>query len=99
MNPKFLLLALIICQTIFSQEAKNDSITTKKKSIIKLIIPSVLIGYGLIGIESDAIKNLNTEIKEEVTENIDHKITIDDFTQYLPAATVYGLNAMGIKVK
>jgi hypothetical protein len=27
-----------------------------KKSIIKLIIPSVLIGYGLIGIESDAIK-------------------------------------------
>jgi hypothetical protein len=24
--------------------------------------------------------NLNTEIKEEVTENIDHKITIDDFT-------------------
>jgi hypothetical protein len=43
--------------------------------------------------------NLNTEIKEEVTENIDHKITIDDFTQYLPAATVYGLNAMGIKGK
>jgi hypothetical protein len=41
--------------------------------------------------------HLNTEIKEEVTENIDHKITIDDFTQYLPAATVYGLNAMGIK--
>jgi hypothetical protein len=34
---------------------------------------------GLIGIESDAIKKLNTEIKEEVTENIDHKITIDDF--------------------
>jgi hypothetical protein len=53
----------------------------------------------VFGIESDAIKNLNTEIKEEVTENIDHKITIDDFTQYLPAATVYGLNAMGIKGK
>jgi hypothetical protein len=56
MNPKFLLLALIICQTIFSQEAKNDSITTKKINYKELIIPSVLIGYGLIGIESDAIK-------------------------------------------
>jgi hypothetical protein len=31
-------------------------------------------------VESDAIKNLNVEIKEEVTENIDHKVTIDDFT-------------------
>jgi hypothetical protein len=51
----------------------------KKINYKELIIPSVLIGYGLIGIESDAIKNLNTEIKEEVTENIDHKITIDDF--------------------
>lgn len=99
MNPKFLLLALITCQTIFSQEAKNDSITTKKINYKELIIPSVLIGYRLIGSKSDAIKNLNTEIKEEVTENIDHKITIDDFTQYLPVATVYSLNAMGIKGK
>ena len=100
MNPKFLLLALITCQTIFSQEAKNDSITTKKINYKELIIPSVLIGYRLIGSKSDAIKkNLNTEIKEGVTENIDHKITIDDFTQYLPVATVYSLNAMGIKDK
>jgi hypothetical protein len=53
-----------------------------KNNYKELIIPSVLIGYGLIGIESDAIKNLNTEIKEEVTENIDHKITIDDFTHF-----------------
>ncbi|WP_339920372.1 phosphatase PAP2 family protein [uncultured Flavobacterium sp.] len=99
MNPKFLLLALICCQSIFAQEIKNDSIITKKISYKALIIPTVLIGYGVIGIESDAIKNLNVEIKEEVTENIDHKITIDDFTQYLPAASVYGLNAMGIKGK
>jgi hypothetical protein len=97
MNPKFLLLALIICQTIFSQEAKNDQLPLKI-NYKELIIPSVLIGYGLIILRAMQL-NLNTEIKEEVTENIDHKITIDDFTQYLPAATVYGLNAMGIKVK
>jgi hypothetical protein len=55
MNPKFLLLALITCQTIFSQEAKNDSITTKKITYKELIIPSVLIGYSLIESKSDAI--------------------------------------------
>ncbi|MBG6062295.1 hypothetical protein IWX83_002093 [Flavobacterium sp. CG_9.1] len=99
MNYKFLLSTFLICQSIFAQEVKNDSISTKKISYKELIIPSVLIGYGIIGIESEAIKNLNTEIKEEVNENIDHKITIDDFTQYLPAVSVYGLNAMGIKGK
>lgn len=99
MNYKFLLSVLISCQSIYAQEVKQDSISTKKISYKELIIPSVLIGYGVIGIESDALKNLNTEIKEEVNENIDHKITIDDFTQYLPAASVYGLNAMGIKGK
>ncbi|SHG17103.1 PAP2 superfamily protein [Flavobacterium segetis] len=99
MNLKFLLLTLICFQSIFAQEVKNDSITTKKISYKQLIIPTVLISYGIIGIESDALKNLNVEIKEEVTENIDHKITIDDFTQYLPAASVYGLNMVGIKGK
>jgi hypothetical protein len=99
MNPKFLLVALIICQSSFAQETKTDSTTTKKITYKELIIPSVLIGYGIIGIESDAIKNLNIKIEEEITENIDHKITIDDFTQYLPAVAVYGLNAMGIKGK
>ncbi len=53
----------------------------------------------MIGIESDGLKLFNTEIKEEVNENIDEKITIDDFSQYLPAASVYGLNAVGIKGK
>ncbi|MBE0392401.1 phosphatase PAP2 family protein [Flavobacterium sp. PL002] len=99
MNYKFLLSVLISCQSICAQEVKQDSISTKRISYKELIIPSVLIGYGVIGIESDALKNLNTEIKEEVNENIDHKITIDDFTQYLPAASVYGLNVMGIKGK
>jgi hypothetical protein len=99
MHPKFLLVALLCYQSSFAQETKTDSTSTKKITYKELIIPSVLIGYGVIGIESDALKNINEEIKEEVIENIDHKITIDDFTQYLPAVAVYGLNAMGIKGK
>jgi hypothetical protein len=55
MNPKFLLLALIICQTIFFSRSKNDSITTKKINYKELIILQYLLAI-LIGIESDAIK-------------------------------------------
>lgn len=65
----------------------------------QLIIPAALMAYGIIGIESDAIKYWNSELKDEVTENIDKKITIDDFSQYAPAAAVYGLNLMGVKGK
>lgn len=83
----------IVTDTI---QKKDDTHNFKFK---QLIIPTVLIGYGVIGIESDQLKLFNTEIKEEINEDIDEKITIDDFSQYLPAASVYGLNALGIKGK
>ena len=89
-----------------SEQAKQtdtDSISKKDNThefkFKKLIIPAALIGYGIIGIESDQLKLFNTQIKEEVNEDIDEKITIDDFSQYAPALSVYGLNALGIKGK
>lgn len=85
-----------VTDTIIINEPKENN---KKFKFKQLIIPTVLIGYGVIGIESDGLKFINSGIKEEVNENIDEKITIDDFSQYLPAASVYGLNAIGIKGK
>ena len=83
-----------------SGQTKNDTISKDKDlkfNYKALIIPSVLIGYGIIGMESHTIQSYNNEIKDELTENIDDKITIDDFSQYSPAASVYVLNAAGIK--
>lgn len=85
-----------ITDTITTNEPKENN---KKFKFKQLIIPTVLIGYGVIGIESDGLKFVNSGIKEEVNENIDEKITIDDFSQYAPALSVYGLNALGIKGK
>lgn len=85
-----------ITDTITTNEPKENNEKFKFK---QLIIPTVLIGYGVIGIESDGLKFVNSGIKEEVNENIDEKITIDDFSQYAPALSVYGLNALGIKGK
>lgn len=82
---------------LFSQTIKKDSLKTFNYN--SLIIPTALITYGVIGIESDQIKDFNFEIKEEINEHIDEKITIDDFSQYAPAAAVYALNLSGIKGK
>ncbi len=80
--------------------AKIDSTSNHLKFNYKqLIAPSILIGYGVIGLESHQLLSFNSQIKEEVTEDIDEKITIDDFSQYAPAASVYALNAFGVKGK
>ena len=89
-----------------SEQAKQintDSIpkkdNTHKFKFKQLIIPAALIGYGVIGIESDQLKLFNTQIRDEVNEDIDEKVTVDDFSQYAPGLSVYGLNALGIKGK
>ncbi|GAB3723420.1 phosphatase PAP2 family protein [Flavobacterium koreense] len=81
-----------------------DSIDVRSNKELKfnykqLIIPTVLIGYGVIGLESNQIKLFNNNIKQEVSEHIDEKISIDDFSQYLPAVSAFGLEGIGIKGK
>ena len=99
--------SLLFLFGLFSANAQqNDSITkidstshNLKFNYKQLIIPSVLIGYGVIGLESDQLLSFNHQIKDEVTEDIDEKVTIDDFSQYTPAVSVYALNAFGVKGK
>ena len=100
-------ISLVFLFGLFSANAQqNDSITkidttshNLKFNYKQLIIPGVLIGYGVIGIGNDQLLSFNHQIKSEVTEDIDEKITIDDFSQYAPAASVYALNAFGVKGK
>ncbi len=75
---------------------KNTQIQFKAK---QLIIPAVLIGYGIIGIGNDQLQSFNFQIRDEVREDIDDKFTIDDFSQYVPFASVYALDVLGIKGK
>jgi len=92
----------------FAQNVRDsivkDSVKVDFKSQLKfnykqLIIPTALITYGIIGIESDQLKFFNSEIKEEVNEHIDQRITIDDFSQYAPSVACLGLDVFGIKGK
>lgn len=98
-----LLLGSMVSFAVVAQDIKEiDSLkvdSVKTFHFKKLIVPATLIGYGLIGIESDQLKLFNTQLRDEVKEDIDEKITIDDFSQYAPAVSVYALNAFGIEGK
>jgi hypothetical protein len=103
--PKKNLIFLILVFPFYllnAQElSKKDSISNEnlKFKYKQLIIPAVLIGYGAMGLASDDLKDFNLGIRNEVTDDIDGKLTIDDYSQYAPALSVYALNLCGIKGK
>jgi len=78
---------------------KTDSCSTHKNCLKQLILPVTLTGIGFIGLESDWMKYQNIEMRDELQENIDHRFSIDDFSQYAPMLSVYGLNLCGVKGK
>lgn len=63
----------------------------------QLIVPGVLIGVGFIGLESDWLKHTNNETKDELQEHPHPKLSVDDFSQFAPLATAYGLRLCGVK--
>lgn len=97
----FLTLPLMLSAQYHSIEDSLTKITVKNLEFHpkQLIIPAVLFTYGIVAIESDYLKLINTQLRDELKENIDEKISIDDFSQYFPAASVYVLNNVGIPGK
>jgi membrane-associated phospholipid phosphatase len=106
MKNKFLcMVALFVLATSFGQNNSNiDTTSIKAPNVQKLkykqlIIPTVLIGYGVVGLNDNGLKNLNCNTRDEIVENGHCKFTVDDFLQYTPALSVYALNNIGIKGK
>ncbi|MGJ5641931.1 phosphatase PAP2 family protein [Formosa sp. S-31] len=102
---KFVFLC-VCCFTLqmAAQGVTTDTVAKSNPEPLKfkyeaLIIPSALIGYGVIGLESHSIKNINESTNAEFREHIDNQFTIDDISQYAPFLSVYGLNAFGVKGK
>src|SRR5215470_214391 len=63
-----------------------------------IVIPGTFVVYGFSTLESGALKKINRGICEEVTEDMSGFHTrVDDYLQYAPTASVYMLNAVGIK--
>lgn len=99
---KLIILVSLLTTSLFGQSIETDSLSKKQTTPFNykpLIIPTVLIGYGLVGLENDAIKNFNVELKKELNGHVNEEFSVGDIVQYTPALSVYGLNSLGIKGK
>lgn len=67
-------------------------------SAASFILPAGLIAYGFIGLGHNMVNELDRSTKESVlTGNPDFSTHLDDYLQYVPAASVYILNAAGVR--
>ncbi|MBK1439954.1 phosphatase PAP2 family protein [Parapedobacter sp. ISTM3] len=89
-----------------AQEARDpDSLTTirigntNRFSVMGVVIPATFISYGALSLLSPGLKGLNASTRHETREHIVAGAVIDNYTQYAPAAAVYGLNLFGVKGK
>jgi membrane-associated phospholipid phosphatase len=107
---KLLTLTALICSNIIFGQVQADSLITGQQELKykdhvykpgykKLIVPTVFVTFGVTSLTSDALKNLNNSTKYEIGEHQPKHITLDNYTQYVPAAMVYGYNLAGIKGK
>lgn len=103
MKPVLLLMTFLYALSLKAQTGGNDTLSIDDKaykfSAKKLIVPSVLISYGVLSLLSDDLKSLNQSTRYETREHIIAGATIDNYMQYAPAAAVYGLNLAGVKGK
>jgi membrane-associated phospholipid phosphatase len=102
---KRIIIVFLLCLSILEVNGQNaliDSTSNLENNQFKyksLLIPTVLIGYGVVGLISPALKDLNNSVKIEFRDHDDKKVNLDDYTQYSPFLSVYALNALGIQGK
>jgi len=100
-----IIIVLFLCLSFLRADGQNASIdSTDQKGNIRfkyrsLIIPTVLIGYGVVGLTNPALKDVNNNIRKELRAQHFRKVKLDNFTQYTPSLSVYALNAFGIHGK
>ncbi|MBX2939806.1 MAG: phosphatase PAP2 family protein [Ferruginibacter sp.] len=97
---RILVFLFFIPNQSFGQKRTSDSSMYMNKNRIKVesfLIPSAMLAYGIIGLESHTLQNINSGTQNEILEHIDKRISIDDFSQYSPLVTAYGLDYFGVK--
>jgi hypothetical protein len=102
---------IIFCTLLLASTATNAQIgdstfpsprnTVNRHSLAhQMILPISLFTYGVVALNSNALKSWDIEVKEEVwTEHPHQPFKVDNYAQYLPGLSVYGLHALGISGK
>ncbi|QEC42075.1 phosphatase PAP2 family protein [Pseudobacter ginsenosidimutans] len=92
-------LSVQVCRAQSPGTMRQDSLAVKKPfPKYQILIPATMITYGIVSIKNEELKEVNSNMKEELWTERSHKqLSIDNYLQWAPAVAVYGLNAMGIK--
>lgn len=65
----------------------------------ELIMPLSLVGMGTLGFV-EPVKSARFEVRDFMDEwRGDHRTSVDDYLQYVPLASVYGLSLLGAEAK
>lgn len=98
---KSLLIALAVLLIIpASAQIVNDTIRLKSNfKSSEVIMPLSLIGAGTLGFV-EPIRKSRYEVRDFLEEwRGEHRVTVDDYLQYAPLASVYGLSLLGADAK
>lgn len=96
----FCILVALICTISLSAQNVSDSLHVKSNfKIGEVVMPLSLIGAGTLGFV-EPIRNSRYEVRDFLEEwRGNHRVTADDYMQYVPLASVYGLSLLGAEAK
>jgi membrane-associated phospholipid phosphatase len=81
-------------------KVKHEHNLSNPKKLHSYIIPTVFVGYGLISLGDNAIRELDLSTKAELSE--DHPrfaAHVDDYAIFSPLLGMYALDIAGVKAK
>ncbi len=102
MPNKFRLYLIIFLLLNFklSTAQHPDSVNSGRFNWKQYIIPTALVGYGVVSICNSNLERFNYDVKKSICgEGYFTRTKIDNYTQYAPGLAALGLNAAGIKGK
>lgn len=108
MTKKILILALALLAggAARGQATAPDSLAVSPKAEetafrpTQLIAPGVLITAGALGASVPGLKSLNRDVRDKMAEwRGDRYLRFDDYLQYLPVVSHFGLSLCGAKAK
>ncbi len=97
---RLLSLLLALSLTFPLSAGVNDSLAVEPDfKAGELIMPLTLVGAGTLGFV-EPLKNARFEVRDYLDEwRGDHRVTVDDYLQYVPLGAVYGLSMLGADAK
>lgn len=80
--------------------ALPDTVKPLRSNAASLIPPAVFVTYGLLSLQVKGIRDIDYHVYNDMkTDHPNFHTSVDNFLQYAPIVSVYGLNLAGVRGK